>query len=113
MKADVQTIRHVAVASYEVELNLVIHSLGGEITYSVYPDEVKLVSQDYGPGIDDISSAMSAGWSTATEEAQSLGFGAGMGLPNMKRNSDTFDIQSTPGVGTRIEMHFKFLKELE
>ena len=99
-------LRRVAVASYEVELNLVIHSLGGVLTLSVYPDQVQLVSDDRGPGIPNLEMAMREGYSTANEEARSLGFGAGMGLPNMKRNADSFDIQSQVGVGTTITMGF-------
>ena len=100
-------MRRVAVASYEVELNLVIHSLGGQLTLDVDANGVWLVSQDVGPGIPDISMAMREGYSTASEEARSLGFGAGMGLPNMKRNADEFDIQSELGKGTRISMRFR------
>jgi len=100
-------LRRVAVASYEVELNLVIHSMGGHLDLDVYPDQVVLVSADIGPGIPDLSLAMREGWSTANEEARSLGFGAGMGLPNMKRNADDFDIQSEVGKGTTITMGFK------
>ena len=100
-------LRRVAVASYEVELNLVIHSLGGERCLTVFPDAVQLVSSDVGPGIPDLKLAMREGYSTANEEARSLGFGAGMGLPNMKRNADEFDIQSQVGVGTTITMRFK------
>ena len=99
-------LRRVAVASYEVELNLVIHSLGGVLTLDVGTDGIWLISQDRGPGIADIAMAMREGYSTANEEARAMGFGAGMGLPNMKRNADDFDIQSTPGVGTRISMRF-------
>ena len=100
-------LRRVAVASYEVELNLVIHSMGGHLDLDVYPDRVALVSADVGPGIPDLSLAMREGWSTANEQARSLGFGAGMGLPNMKRNADDFDIQSEVGKGTTITMGFK------
>ena len=99
-------LRRVAVASYEVELNLVIHSLGGTLSLDVDQDGVRLTSQDVGPGIPDISLAMREGWSTANEEARSLGFGAGMGLPNMKRNADDFEIESELGKGTRISMRF-------
>ena len=99
-------MRRVAVASYEVELNLVIHSLGGKLILDVDTTGVQLVSEDVGPGIPDISMAMREGYSTASEEARSLGFGAGMGLPNMKRNADDFDIQSELGKGTRICMRF-------
>ncbi|MBP5162204.1 MAG: anti-sigma regulatory factor [Spirochaetales bacterium] len=99
-------LRRVAVASYEVELNLVIHSLGGVLTLNVYPDCVQLVSSDVGPGIPDLAMAMKEGYSTANETARSMGFGAGMGLPNMKRNADDFNIESTVGVGTTITMGF-------
>ena len=99
-------LRRVAVASYEVELNLVIHSLGGTLTLEVDPGWVRLFSNDIGPGIPDVELAMREGYSTANEEARSLGFGAGMGLPNMKRNADQFAIQSAVGVGTTIEMSF-------
>lgn len=104
VKADV--LRRVSVASYEVELNLVIHSLGGTLTLQVTPDYVALISKDVGPGIPDIDKAMTEGFSTANEEARTLGFGAGMGLPNMRRNADGFDIQSQVGVGTTISMQF-------
>ena len=99
-------LRRVAVAYYEVELNLVIHSLGGKLNLDVDQDGVWLISEDVGPGIPDISLAMREGWSTANEEARSMGFGAGMGLPNMKRNADDFEIKSELGIGTRISMRF-------
>ena len=101
-----QVMRRVAVASYEVELNLVIHSLGGTLTLLVDPEKVTLISKDVGPGIPDIDMAMTEGFSTASAEARTLGFGAGMGLPNMKRNATEFDIQSEVGVGTTITMSF-------
>ena len=100
-------LRRVAVASYEVELNLVIHSEGGELTLTVFPEAVQLVSADVGPGIPDLDMAMREGYSTANEEARAMGFGAGMGLPNMKRNSDDFSITSEVGKGTTITMVFK------
>ena len=99
-------MRKVAVASYEVELNLVIHSEGGTLTLQVEPDKVTLISEDVGPGIPDIEKAMTEGYSTANAEARTLGFGAGMGLPNMKRNATAFDIQSEVGRGTTITMSF-------
>ncbi len=99
-------LRRVAAASYEVELNLVIHSEGGQLCLSVFPDAVQLVSADVGPGIPDLDMAMREGYSTANEEARSLGFGAGMGLPNMKRNADEFGIESEVGKGTTITMRF-------
>ena len=100
-------LRRVAVASYEVELNLVIHSMGGVLTLLVFPEVVQLISKDVGPGIPDLNMAMREGYSTANDEARSLGFGAGMGLPNMKRNADDFDIESEVGVGTTITMGFR------
>ena len=99
-------LRRVSVASYEVELNLVIHSMGGTLTLQVDPEKVTLISQDVGPGIPDIDKAMTEGFSTANEEARTLGFGAGMGLPNMRRNATDFSIESTVGVGTCITMSF-------
>ena len=104
LNADV--LRRVSVASYEVELNLVIHSMGGTLTMQVDPESVTLISKDVGPGIPDIGKAMTEGYSTANEEARTLGFGAGMGLPNMRRNATDFDIQSEVGVGTTIMMKF-------
>ena len=103
---DATVLRRVSVASYEVELNLVIHSMGGTLTLQVDPEKVTLISQDVGPGIPDIDKAMTEGYSTANEEARTLGFGAGMGLPNMRRNATAFDIQSQVGVGTTIMMSF-------
>lgn len=104
-------LRRVAVASYEMEMNLVIHSLGGTMGLDVQPDMVRLLSCDAGPGISDVALAMREGFSTADEEARNLGFGAGMGLPNIKRNADRFVIQSQPGCGTRIETQFNIVHE--
>ena len=104
---DSTELRRISVASYEVELNLVIHSMGGTLTLTMDPEQITLISKDVGPGIPDLERAMTEGYSTANEEARSLGFGAGMGLPNMKRNASTFEIQSQPGVGTNIVMGFK------
>ena len=104
---DSTVLRRVAVASYEAELNLIIHSKGGRLMLEISPTRVVLVSDDMGPGFADIDRAMQEGFSTASEEARDLGFGAGMGLPNMKRNADEFDIQSQVGLGTRIQMGFR------
>lgn len=103
---DSTILRRIAVASYEVELNLIIHSLGGTLTLKMSPKEILLVSDDIGPGIPDIEKALQEGFSTASEEARNLGFGAGMGLPNMKRNADEFAIDSEAGLGTHIQMRF-------
>ncbi len=104
---DSAILRRVAVASYEAELNLIIHSLGGSITVQMSPQEIRLLSSDVGPGIPDIDKALQEGYSTASEEARNMGFGAGMGLPNMKRNADSFQIDSEIGAGTHIEMRFQ------
>lgn len=105
---DSGVLRRISVASYEVELNLVIHSMGGTLTLAVDPEQIMLISKDVGPGIPDITRAMTEGYSTANEEARSLGFRCRHGgIPNMKRNASTFDIQSQPGVGTSIVMGFK------
>ncbi len=96
-------IREVAITSYELELNLVIHSLGGTLTFEISPDMLRLISADRGPGIPDIPLAMTEGYSTASEAVRNMGFGAGMGLPNVKRHSHVFSIQSEMGIGTKIE----------
>lgn len=100
-------LRRISVCAYEVELNLVIHSLGGTIDFQVSQDGVTLLVKDRGPGIPDLDLAMREGWSTAPESVRMMGFGAGMNLPNMKRNADEFDIKSEVGVGTEILMKFK------
>ena len=97
-------IRRVAIAMYEGEINMVIHAGGGQIDVDIAPDAVHMVLKDQGPGIRDISLAMQAGWSTAPDDVRSLGFGAGMGLPNMKKYTDEMKIESTVGVGTTVFM---------
>ena len=97
-------IRKTAIAMYEGEINMVIHADGGTITVTISDTDITMVLADTGPGIPDISQAMQEGFSTAREEVRSLGFGAGMGLPNMKRYTDYMDIKSTVGVGTDITM---------
>ena len=99
-------MRRVSVCTYEAEINLVIHSMGGEIEFEIAEDDIIVRSRDIGPGIPDLSKAMTEGWSTASNEVRNMGFGAGMGLPNMKRNADEFTIESTVGVGTNIVMTF-------
>ncbi|MDL2289290.1 ATP-binding protein [Clostridia bacterium OttesenSCG-928-F22] len=100
-------LRRIAVASYEAEINLVIHTLGGQLHFEVSPPYVTIISKDVGPGIADVSLAMQEGYSTANEDVRMMGFGAGMGLPNMRRCADEFDIQSTVGKGTSVTMRFK------
>lgn len=104
---DGSVLRRISVAAYEAELNIVIHSWGGTLSFAVGEDGVRLCSEDTGPGIPNIAKAMSEGYSTADEVARGLGFGAGMGLPNMKRNADVFEIESKEGEGTRIDMLFR------
>ncbi|GHV63156.1 serine/threonine protein kinase [Spirochaetia bacterium] len=99
---DPKIIRRVAIASYELEINQVVHSEGGTIRCSIQPDKVTIVAADSGPGIADVNLALQEGWSTANEWVRSLGFGAGMGLANTKRVSDEFTINSTVGVGTTV-----------
>lgn len=103
---DASVMRRVSVCTYEAEINLVIHSLGGEITFEIAPGKILVHATDVGPGIADIAKAMTEGFSTASNEVRTMGFGAGMGLPNMKRNADAFFITSQPGVGTDIRMEF-------
>ena len=98
------TIRRVSVAMYEGEINMVIHANGGNADVEVYEDRIETILADRGPGIPDIDLAMQEGYSTAPDNIRSLGFGAGMGLPNMKRYTDEMRIDSVVGEGTTIYM---------
>ena len=100
-------VRRVAIAMYEGEINMVIHANGGEITVDITMDEIIIVLKDVGPGIKDIDKAMEAGYSTASDHIRSLGFGAGMGLPNMKKCSDEMKIDTKIGVGTTVTLVIK------
>lgn len=97
-------IRRVAIAMYEGEINMVIHANGGTADVEIDPDQVRITLADHGPGIPDLDLAMQEGWSTATETVRNLGFGAGMGLPNIKKYSDTLDIDTAPGLGTTMKI---------
>ena len=99
-----EIVRKVAISMYEGEINMVIHAYGGEITVDIGMDEVRAVLKDKGPGIQDIGKAMEAGYSTASEKVRSMGFGAGMGLPNMKKYSDEMKIDTEIGVGTTVTL---------
>ena len=99
-----EIIRRVSIAMYEGEINMVIHAGGGVAIVTVSEECITIELKDKGPGIKDIDKAMQEGYSTAPDSVRSLGFGAGMGLPNMKRYTDYMDIQSTVGVGTDITM---------
>lgn len=99
-----EIIRQVSIAMYEGEINMVIHAGGGSADVIVSEDKIEIILADNGPGIADISLAMQEGFSTATDSVRSLGFGAGMGLPNMKRYTDEMTIDSVVGKGTTIRM---------
>ena len=96
--------RRVSIAMYEGEINMVIHANGGVADVDVYEDKIVIVLDDKGPGIKDVALAMQEGYSTASDQVRSLGFGAGMGLPNMKRYTDDMVIDTVVGVGTKITM---------
>lgn len=99
-----EAVRKVAIAMYEGEINMVIHAEGGDITVNITPEQIEMILADVGPGIPDVELAMQAGYSTAPDEVRSLGFGAGMGLPNMKKYSDDMKIETALGKGTTIRM---------
>ena len=107
MGVDPEAIRKVAIAMYEGEINMGIHAKGGLITVEMTPQQIKMILADVGPGIPDVELAMQAGYSTAPDEIRSLGFGAGMGLPNMKKYSDEMEIDTRLGEGTTITMIVK------
>ncbi len=96
-------IRRVAIATYEAEMNVVMYAERAVMTMEVTPEGIRIVVEDAGPGIPDINLAMKEGYSTATPEMREMGFGAGMGLPNIRRNADELSIRSTIGVGTTVE----------
>lgn len=100
-------IRRVAIAMYEAEINMVIHANGGNVTVTITPECIDMCFEDKGPGIPNVDLAMTEGWSTATEMVRDLGFGAGMGLPNIKKYTDSLEIESVVGVGTTVKMTVK------
>lgn len=97
-------IRRVAIATYEAEINVAIHSEGGKINVSIMPESIEIIARDRGPGIADVELAMKKGYSTASSAVRELGFGAGMGLPNMKKCCDDFYLTSELGVFTEVKM---------
>jgi anti-sigma regulatory factor (Ser/Thr protein kinase) len=97
-------IRRCSIAMYEGEINMVIHANGGSADVAVYPDKIVIVLEDHGPGIPDVELAMQEGYSTSTEQIRNMGFGAGMGLPNMKRYTESLEIETKVGVGTKLTM---------
>lgn len=104
LNVDAKVIKRVVVALYEGEVNVVAHAYKGHIFVNITPDEIDINIVDQGPGIPDINLAMQEGYSTASERVREMGFGAGMGLPNMKKNSDTLEIESKVGKGTTVRM---------
>ncbi|ACN14764.1 RsbW2 [Desulforapulum autotrophicum HRM2] len=100
-------IRRVAVCGYEGEMNVVMHAQNGRLNLELSATKIVICITDKGPGIEDIEQAMQVGFSTAPDEFREMGFGAGMGLPNMKKNADRFEMTSIPGEGTTIKMEFK------
>ena len=104
MGADPEQIRRAVIALYEGEMNMVLHAGCGQVEVDIEPNRIHMVLEDQGPGIENVELAMQEGWSTATDAVRILGFGSGMGLPNMKKYTDIFAIESTPGKGTRVEM---------
>ena len=99
-----QLVRRASICAYEAEMNIIIHARQGQLGLKVTPAAVTLAAEDEGPGIVDIELAMQEGYSTAPDEIRELGFGAGMGLPNMRKCADELTISSTVGVGTRVEI---------
>ena len=99
-----EVIRNVSIAMYEGEINMVIHAGGGEIDVEITEEKIIMILSDNGPGIEDVSLARKEGYSTAPDNIRSLGFGAGMGLPNIKKYSDTFELETELGVGTTLRL---------
>ncbi len=99
-----EVIRKIAIAMYEAEMNMVLHANGGVIDVEILPDKVYIALKDEGPGIENVNLAMKEGYSTASHEIRELGFGAGMGLPNIKKYSDYLNIVSEVGKGTTVEI---------
>jgi serine/threonine-protein kinase RsbT len=106
MHVDPNLIRRIAICGYEGEMNVVMHGGDGLLCLEIDTDEIALIISDDGPGIKDIPKAMEKGFSTATDEYREMGFGAGMGLPNMKKNADRMVVESEKGNGTNVQMFF-------
>jgi len=99
---DSQVIRRVVVVCFEAEMNVVMYADEGTLTFVLTDEDINIEIADCGPGIADVDQALEEGWSTATDEMREMGFGFGMGLPNIRRNSDSFDLRSKVGVGTTV-----------
>ena len=104
--APAELARRVAIATYEVEMNICIHAISGEVLIVMEGERVDVVANDRGPGIPDVAQALTPGFSTAPEKARAMGFGAGLGFANMERCADEFRVSSQVGIGTKVEMAF-------
>ncbi len=113
MAVDKALARRIGIASYELEINQVVHSKGGMMRYYISPESIVIEAIDTGPGIPDVDAALTEGFSTASEQVRAFGFGAGMGLPNTKRVSDLFHISSKPGKNTTVRVQFNLSQEPE
>lgn len=111
LNVDAATIKRIVVSSYEAEVNIVAHAYKGNISAEIDQDMIVLRYYDEGPGIPDIEQAMEAGYSTASPEVREMGFGAGMGLPNIKKNSDSLEIESEVGKGTTVTITIALKQE--
>jgi serine/threonine-protein kinase RsbT len=111
LNVDAKTIKRIVVSSYEAEVNIVAHAFRGKVNARIDNDKIELVYSDEGPGIPDIDQAMQAGFSTASPEVREMGFGAGMGLPNIKNNADKLEISSEVGKGTQVRIVIGLLPE--
>lgn len=101
-----EIIRRASIAAFEAEINVLVYATAGMLRYYLSRKKLHIVVEDMGPGIEDIELAMQEGYSTASEEVRAMGWGAGMGLPNMKKNADVFSIESEVGIGTTVELTF-------
>ncbi|MEZ5103916.1 MAG: ATP-binding protein [Draconibacterium sp.] len=110
LNIDSKSIKRIVVAIYEAEINVTAHARGGKMKVVISDNEIEVLITDEGPGIENIEKAMEAGFSTASKEVREMGFGAGMGLPNIKKNTDELEIVSTPGVGTTVKFKCSFNK---
>jgi len=111
LSVDPKIIKRIVVALYEAEVNVVAHAWKGEVLAEVEANQITLILKDEGPGIPDIPLAMQEGYSTASQAVREMGFGAGMGLPNMKKNVDELNIESHVGIGTNVRMVTRFSNE--
>jgi serine/threonine-protein kinase RsbT len=112
LNIDQHLIKKIVVALYEAEVNIVAHAFEGSMEIEISPEKINMILRDKGPGIPDIGKAMTEGFSTASQKVREMGFGAGMGLPNIKRNTDELEIETTVGVGTTLKMT-KYLNNAE